>query len=282
MSTGVGPERVIVGGLTRGNGVTMNPDLPGAAARGEIEAFFQPQFDLADLSGPSELSELRIVAVESLSRWRHPFRGIVSPLEFIPDAEAGSEIHAVGAFMLIDSCRSAARWAGQGTPIQVSVNVSARQLDERAFFDEVAATLERTPLDPGLLTLEITESLAIVDRAVALAGLDRLRALGVDISIDDFGTGHSSLEQLTSLPFTELKIDKSLVQSAADDDAIAAIVERAHARRIRVVAEGIETEEQLDRARRLGCDRAQGFLLGHPVPENEMDEILAAALKARR
>jgi EAL domain-containing protein (putative c-di-GMP-specific phosphodiesterase class I) len=254
----------------------MNPDLPGAAARGEIEVFFQPQFDLSDLS------DLRIVAVESLSRWRHPFRGLVSPLEFIPEAEAGGEIHAVGAFMLIDSCRSAARWAAEGTPIQVSVNVSARQLDGRAFFDETVSTLERTPLDPALLTLEITESLAILDRAAAVEGLDRLRALGVDIAIDDFGTGHSSLEQLTSLPFTELKIDRSLVQSIGDDsdDAIAAIVERAHARRIRVVAEGIETEEQLDRARRLGCDRAQGFLLGHPVPENEMDAILASVLNA--
>ncbi|MDP9026250.1 MAG: EAL domain-containing protein [Actinomycetota bacterium] len=250
--------------------MNLDSELPGAVARGEIEVFFQPQIDI--LSG-------RMVAVETLSRWRHPFRGLIPPRDFITDAESSGAIHGLGAFMMAGGCRCAARWASGRTPLEVAVNVSAVQLSVPSFFDEVVETLRTTPLEPHWLTVEVTESRAILDLDVAITGLERLKSLGVGVSIDDFGTGFSSLKQVQTLPSTELKIDRSLTQSEAPDsnDRIAEIVKTAHDLGLRVVAEGVETRLQYDRARYLGCDRAQGFLFGHPVPEAEMDELIAAA-----
>lgn len=250
--------------------MNLDPELPGAVARGEIEVFFQQQVDL--VTGV-------VVAAESLSRWRHPFRGLISPREFIAEAELSGAIHGIGAFMLASGCRCAARWARGGTPIEVAVNVSAVQLGENSFFDEVLETLRSTPLDPQWLTVEITESRVIQNLDAAIAGLDVLKTMGVGVSIDDFGTGFSSLEQVQALPSTELKIDRTLTQSEVlgSDDTIAAIVDTAHELGLRVVAEGVETRLQYDRVRHLGCDRAQGFLFGHPVPEDEMNQLLAVA-----
>jgi EAL domain-containing protein (putative c-di-GMP-specific phosphodiesterase class I) len=249
--------------------VNLVLDLPAAVSRGEIVVFFQPQIDIA--SG-------RLVAVEGLSRWRHPIYGLIPPLDYIPEAENTGAIHGLGAFMISDSCRCAARWAESGMPIEVAVNVSAVQLGYPSFFDDVLRTLETTPLSPRLLTVEVTESQAILNLDVAIHGLELLERAGVGVSIDDFGTGFSSLVQVKSLPSTELKIDRSLTQSEAHDSAttIASIVETAHELGVRVVAEGIETEEQYNRVRRAGCDRAQGFLLGKPIPESEMDALLVS------
>lgn len=250
--------------------MNLESELPGAVARGEIEVFFQPQIDI--VSG-------RMVAVESLSRWRHPLRGLISPREFIADAEASGSIHALGAHVMAEACRCAGRWVSEGTPIEVAVNVSAVQLSSPSFFVEVAEILATTPLDPRWLIIEVTESLAIVDLEVAVEGLEMLKGVGVQVSIDDFGTGFSSLEQVKALPSTELKIDLTLTQSEdpASNQAIAQIIEMAHDLGLRVVAEGVETPLQFDRVRYLGCDRVQGFLFGHPVPESELDELLHAA-----
>lgn len=251
-------------------GVNLENDLTGAVSRGEIEVFYQPQIEIA--SG-------RLVAVESLSRWRHPLRGLIPPRDFISDAESTGAIHALGADVLRRACQAAGRWADGGTPLEIAVNVSAVQLSVPSFFAEVSTILTETPLDPRWLILEVTESLAITDLEVAVSGLGSLKGVGVQVSIDDFGTGFSSIEQVKSLPSTELKIDRSLTQSEAPEsnNAMKSIVDLAHELGLRVVAEGIETPLQYDRARHLGCDRAQGFLLGHPVPESEMDALVRSA-----
>lgn len=249
--------------------VSIDTELQGAVGREEIVAYFQPQVDLA--SG-------RVAGVEALSRWRHPQRGLVSPVEFIPAAERTGLIHEIGAFMLEEGCRHAARWRGDGHDIDVSVNVSALQLARPDIFDRLHELLQLHTLPYGALTIEITESQIITDLNAVAVRLRVLKGLGLGISLDDFGTGQSSLAQLQDLPITELKIDRSLVQ---DDSNAGALIELAVAllqeRGVRVVAEGVETAEQLDKVRQLRCDRAQGFLFGRPVPVEELDELLAHA-----
>jgi EAL domain-containing protein (putative c-di-GMP-specific phosphodiesterase class I) len=244
--------------------------LQDAVRNDEIVAYYQPQIDLA--SG-------QIVGVEALSRWRHPTLGLLSPESFIADAEENGTIHEIGRYMLDDGCRCAADWQRDGYDIGVAVNVSASQLSSVAFFDHLADNLATLSLRPRSITVEITESRAIADPEDAAARLGVLRDIGVDVSIDDFGIGHSSLEQLLRLPATEVKIDKSLVHGLqSDSDAIMRdLVELAHGRGLRVVAEGIETVEHLERAREVGCDRAQGYLLGRPSPEDEVTQMLEVA-----
>ncbi|MCU1420353.1 MAG: hypothetical protein JWN36_4 [Microbacteriaceae bacterium] len=244
--------------------------LQDAVRNDEIVAYYQPQIDLA--SG-------QIVGVEALSRWRHPTLGLLSPESFIADAEENGTIHEIGRYMLDDGCRCAADWQRDGYDIGVAVNVSASQLSSVAFFDHLADKLATLSLRPRSITVEITESRAIADPEDAAARLGVLRDIGVDVSIDDFGIGHSSLEQLLRLPATEVKIDKSLVHGLqSDSDAIMRdLVELAHGRGLRVVAEGIETVEHLERAREVGCDRAQGYLLGRPSPEDEVTQMLEVA-----
>lgn len=244
--------------------------LQDAVRNNEIVAYYQPQVDL--LSG-------EIVGVEALSRWRHPTRGLLWPESFIADAEENGAIHEIGAFMLDDGCRCAAQWQHGGYDIGVAVNVSASQLTTGAFFDHLADNLATLSLRPRSMIVEITESRAIADPEDAAARLGVLRDIGVDVSIDDFGIGHSSLEQLLRLPATEVKIDKSLVHGLqSESDAIMRdLVELAHGRGLRVVAEGIETVEHLERAREVGCDRAQGYLLGRPSPEDEITRMLEVA-----
>jgi EAL domain-containing protein (putative c-di-GMP-specific phosphodiesterase class I) len=249
--------------------LSIESDLVGAVERSEIVPYYQSQFDIA--SGA-------IVGVEALCRWQHPRDGLLAPDLFIEVAERSNLIHEIGDFMLDRSCRCAARWETLGHPIEVSVNVSAVQLADPSFFDRLMANLDDFALEPRLLTVEITESVEITDRDDAAARLGMLREAGVGISIDDFGSGHSSLNQVLSLPATELKIDRSIVQSRAEgsQEQIASTVDLAHDRGLRVVAEGVETEEQLQLVRELGCDRVQGFLVGVPLPEAEMERLLLA------
>jgi EAL domain-containing protein (putative c-di-GMP-specific phosphodiesterase class I) len=244
-------------------------DLTGAAQRGEIVAYYQPQIALA--TG-------RIVAIEALSRWRHPSLGELSPDAFIPLAEETGLIHEIGRFMVEEGCRRTAAWNAGGAAIEIAINVSASQLATSDFFDHIADCVAGTSLDPRKLTLEITESQVIGDVDAAAARLSELRALGVGVSIDDFGTGYSSLEQLRNLPATELKIDRTLVQdeSATTVALMTAIVGLFKERGLRVVAEGVETPEHLERVRELGCDRAQGFLIGQPMPSADIEELLLA------
>jgi EAL domain-containing protein (putative c-di-GMP-specific phosphodiesterase class I) len=245
-------------------------DLRGAVDRGEIIAYYQPQF---------AVDTRRIVSAEALSRWLHPELGVILPGDFIPIAEEHGLIGDIGDHMIGLGCRSAADWLHKGDSIEVAVNVSAIQLRDAGFADRLVGAIQTAGLDPQLLTIEVTESTAIIDVSSVAERLDWLRSVGVTISVDDFGTGHSSVERVIDLRAKELKIDQGLVQDDSTGARIllGAVVAFAHDKGLRVVAEGVETEDQLDRVRELRCDRAQGYLLGRPVPRAEFDRLLAAS-----
>lgn len=247
----------------------LESDIIGAVDRGEIIAHFQPQVDL--LTG-------RIVSVEALSRWQHPVWGLIEPVTFIPIAESTGVIHQVGAFMLDLSCTVVGNWRLRGIDTSVAVNVSAMQIESAGFADHVTSNVARLRLGEHSLTLEVTESLPIIDLVAAIERLTALRELGVDVSIDDFGVGFSTPARVHALPVSELKLDQSLVQAgtSAARETMSAIVRDVHSRGIRVVAEGVETEEQRSVVAEIGCDRAQGYLVGRPVTFEELTELLRA------
>lgn len=242
--------------------------LDAAIADGRLSAVFQPQFAMADG---------RIVAAEGLCRWNDPELGSIAPDRFIPVAERTGAIHAIGQFM-IDQCIAVAdRWSESGRRIELSVNVSPVQLTS-SFATELEERWRRRGLPIDALTLEITESLPLPDLEANLSRLASLRSAGLGISLDDYGTGHASLDQLGRLPVTEVKLDRSLIQDHAllEASEIADVVHYAHDRGLRVVAEGIENEEQLAFARSVGCDRAQGYLLGRPMPPSDVELLLGS------
>ena len=242
-------------------------DLYGAIDRGEIVAHYQPQIDLGTDT---------IVAAEALARWNHPELGFISPGVFIPIAEETAIIHTLGRFMIDEVLKSVATWQAHGVALEVSVNVSATQLTTLEFFDRLDADVVQFALAPNAVTIEITESHPVLDTPSIGVRLDELRQRGLGISIDDYGVGHSSLQQLERMPATELKIDQSLVQdeSAEALALMTAVIELAHWRGLRVVAEGVETPAQLERMRGLKCDRAQGYLLGMPMPLEELQRLI--------
>lgn len=241
--------------------------LGTAVERGEIVALFQPQVDTATR---------QIVAVEALARWNSPHFGRVAPDVFIPIAESHDLIVDIGNFMLDESCRCVSGWNASGASVEIAVNVSAAQLSTVDFLDRVQSNLSRYGLAAASLNIEITESLPVAEVPEVRRRLDALGGLGLGVSVDDFGTGHSSVERLLTLPATELKLDKSLVRTAGPaPEFLTAAIALAHRRGMRVVAEGVETDEHLARARRLGCDRAQGFLFGRALPEAEIGRVLA-------
>jgi EAL domain-containing protein (putative c-di-GMP-specific phosphodiesterase class I) len=244
-------------------------DLVGAVERGEIVAYFQPQIDVA--SGT-------IVAVEALARWEHPQLGQLAPQEFIALAEETGLIHSIGRHMLEQCLDAAEEWRQAETHLEVSVNVSPLQLAAPDFSEHLSSELRRRALPQDAVTIEITESMPVTDLPEVVVRLRQLRSLGLGVAIDDFGVGHATIEQLHNLPVTELKLDRSLIQD--DDESmityLGEIVDLAHERGLRVVAEGIETEEHLSRIRTLGCDRAQGYLLGRPMPRADVELLLSA------
>jgi len=250
--------------------VSLRADLPGAALRGELIAYYQPQIDVA--SG-------RIVAAEALARWWHPQLGLVPPLDFIPIAEETGAIHEIGDFMIEQSCGFAASADAEG--IEVAVNVSAVQLTDPGFSDRLTEAYLRHGLSPAHLTVELTESQPVLNVPDAIAQLEKLRSLGIGVSIDDFGSGHSSLRQLQTLPFSELKIDQSLIREDTEEtwSRVATLVAIARHRGLRIVAEGIETQAQYDRVRDAGCDRAQGYFLGMPMPRAEFAAFARANVR---
>lgn len=246
----------------------FHDDLRSAVADGQITAVFQPQVDV-----PSR----RIVGVETLARWDHPELGLLTPDRFIPLAERGDGIHDIGMAMLEAGWRLASSFHAAGTPIDVAVNVSARQLADPGLPDRIWNLLGGSEVPPSCLTLEITESYAILDVAGVAHRLQGLRDVGVGVSIDDFGVGYSSMERIEELPVNELKVDIAMVQDMSDAGyaSFLEIVEYSHARAIRVVAEGVETLEQRSRVEMLRCQRAQGWLYARPMAEEPLRELVA-------
>jgi diguanylate cyclase (GGDEF)-like protein/PAS domain S-box-containing protein len=241
--------------------------LRHALERGEFDLAWQARVGIGDG---------RITGVEALLRWRHPELGVVSPGQFVPLAEETGLIVPIGDWAIEAACRQARRWLDAGLPpVRVAVNLSARQFEHETLVQTVGRLLDEYRLPPGTLELEITESLVMHNPEQAVRLLDELRRLGVSLSIDDFGTGYSSLAQLKRFPVDTLKIDRSFVQDLPDDAAItSAVVAMARSLRLRTVAEGVETPEQLEFLRRLGCDEIQGYLFSRPIPAEEFARLL--------
>jgi diguanylate cyclase (GGDEF)-like protein len=250
-------------------------DLRQAAERGELLLHYQPKFNTADGA---------MIGAEALVRWRHPTRGLVPPGDFIPLAEKTGLIYSIGQWVLSEACRQMSAWLEAGhTDWTISVNLSALQFNHSGLIDMVRDTLAEHCLESRYLTLEITESTAMHDADVSLAILRQLHQMGVRISIDDFGTGYSSLSYLKRLPASELKIDhefvRDLAQDAEDAAIIAAIVALGRALNLKIVAEGVETREQQEFLTRLGCTSLQGFLLGRPMPAEQMAQAVSQRSK---
>jgi len=214
-----------------------------------------------------------IDSAEALIRWRHPTRGVTMPMDFIPLAEESGLIIPIGEWVLREACRQAYAWQAAGLrPLRVAVNLSAQQFKQKALVEVVQRALVAARLAPHYLELELTESAVMEDPERSIGILRQLSELGVRISVDDFGTGYSSLSYLRRLPLDKLKIDRGFIRELAisRDDAVIvrAIISLAHNLHLKVIAEGVETPEQLRLLRDLGCDQYQGYHYSAPVPNN--------------
>jgi diguanylate cyclase (GGDEF)-like protein len=241
--------------------LALESDLRRALEQGELELYYQPKVDIATN---------RIRSAEALLRWRHPVRGMVPPDAFIPIAEETGLILPLGEWVLRQACRQVRAWLDAGmTPLRVAVNLSAKQFRHADLAAAVKAALDESSLEPGYIELELTESAIMHNPEQSAATLQTLSAMGVHISIDDFGTGYSSLSYLRRFPLDKLKIDRSFIRDLMtnpdDVSIVRAIISLAHSLRLRVVAEGVETAEQLSFLRELGCDQYQGYFCSPAV-----------------
>jgi diguanylate cyclase (GGDEF)-like protein len=263
--------------LERANSrLSVESELHRALARRELRVYYQPEVDLR--TG-------RVLGVESLVRWQHPERGMLPPGEFIPFAEESGLIVEIGEWVIEEACTQLARWRALGvcdSSLTVNVNLSARQLSEPNLAATVARILDSTGVPPANLCLELTETAVVSDVDRAAEVLDGLKRVGVTLSLDDFGTGYSSLSVLDRYPLDTIKIDRSFVRRLGSgeraDRLFTAIVGVAHALKLRTVAEGVETREQLAHVARVGCDTAQGFYLARPEDPGVVGELLAETL----
>jgi len=250
-------------GLMARERVSLESQLRGAVARGELVLAYQPEFDMA--TG-------RPVRFEALARWHHPTLGWISPAKFIPIAEESGLIVPLGSYFMKKAFREAVRWRGiTEWPVQVAVNVSSVQFNRENFIEDVEEALRASGLKPEMVQIELTESVMLGGVERAGQKMRQLRAMGISLAIDDFGTGYSCLSYLPNLPFDALKIDRSFVRDLTTKPAAMAMVQSlvalAHNIGMRVIVEGVEEEAQLELIRRLGCNEAQGFLLGRPMSE---------------
>ena len=243
-------------------------DLDGALAGEQLFLAYQPIF---------ELPAREVVGVEALVRWQHPSHGLIAPESFIPLAEESGLISAIGRWVLEESCRQAARWAAEGLTLDIAVNVSAFQLGRSDFTEDVRRALGDSGIEPSSLTLEITETALMRDVGAACEHLLEIRALGVRVAIDDFGTGYASLSQLQRMPIDILKIDRSFVAALSvggqSRELLEAILGVGRSLSLTVVAEGIEEPSQLRALEEMGCQMAQGFVLGHPGPARDVEGL---------
>jgi EAL domain-containing protein (putative c-di-GMP-specific phosphodiesterase class I) len=256
------------------NRLRLVNDLHRALEREELRLHYQPIVRL-------ETGEIR--SCEALLRWEHGQHGMLPPGEFVHLAEDSGLVVPIGHWTIVAACRQLAAWNDgyPGRPMRCSVNLSSRQLDTGDLTAIVARAIEETGIDPDWMWFEITESTLMRETTEAIATMRRLRDLGVHLAIDDFGTGYSSLAYLRRFPVEALKIDRSFVAGlgANDEDTtiVRAVVDLAHALRLTAVAEGVETESQLERLRAVGCDLAQGWYFGMPSPANAVPDPRSGA-----
>jgi EAL domain-containing protein (putative c-di-GMP-specific phosphodiesterase class I) len=255
--------------------LSLESRLRQAVANDELELHFQPFFDL-------KTSE--VLGAEALLRWRHPELGLIPPGEFIPIAELSGLIVPIGEWVLRTACAEARKWHENGYPaLTVSVNLSSRQFQQTDLGSQVTHALEESGLDADKLDLEITESCAMQNAEHSINTLQGLKRQGVRISMDDFGTGYSSLNYLKRFPIDRIKLDQSFVRDLPadkDDAAIAmAVIAMGRSLELVVIAEGVETEEQLQFLSSHHCDQLQGFLLSRPLPAAAFEKFLAHGSK---
>jgi EAL domain-containing protein (putative c-di-GMP-specific phosphodiesterase class I) len=253
----------------------MERELRLAIKRNEFELYYQPQIDIDSQT---------IIGMEALVRWNHPEKGLIPPGDFIAAAEENGCINAIGEWVLIEACRQNKQWQDEGLPfIPISVNLSSRQFLQSNLIDSIKNILQKTKLDPKYLELEITESMTM-DVEHTTQSLLELKKLGLKISIDDFGTGYSSLSYLKMFPIDKLKIDRSFVRDMILDPNDAAIVSTIIAMtqhlKLRVIAEGVETEEQINLLRNHQCKEVQGYWYSPPVPSDNMRNYLKEGIKS--
>ena len=248
----------------------LKMDLSSALANDEFFMLYQPVFELDSLSA---------CGVEALLRWQHPVRGVVGPDEFIPMLEETGMIVEIGRWVLLQACKQVATWQGRGHRLNVSVNVSMRQLEADAFIDHVREALADSQIEPGTLVLEITETALMRDTDATVRRLRDLKSLGVLVAIDDFGTGYSSLAYLRQFPVDALKIDRSFIAAMADSAESGALihtlVELGRALGLETLAEGIEDRIQLERLRNEHCVLGQGYLFSRPIEPEAIEDFLS-------
>ena len=250
--------------------ILLENGLREALERNEMVLHYQPQIDTVSR---------RILGAEALLRWNHPEKGLIQPGRFIPVAEDSGLIVPIGAWVIREVCRQIRAWQDDGLHVcRISINLAARQLRDLNLVDSIRAALDENNVDPHLLEFELTESTLMIDSAIIDRHLQELARLGVELSIDDFGVGYSNLSYLKRFSFNRLKIDRSFVQDLPndiDDTAIvSAVISLSHALNMQVVAEGVETLEQLALLQTLGCSAAQGFLFSKPLPSKQFAAYL--------
>jgi EAL domain-containing protein (putative c-di-GMP-specific phosphodiesterase class I) len=258
--------------------LTLESSLRRALERNEFLVHYQPKVDIA--SG-------RITGVEALVRWQQPVQGLIPPAQFIQLAEETGLIVPIGEWVLKTACAQNKAWQLEGwAPVRVAVNLSPRQFAHENLLEDIARVLKQTGLDPAFLELEITESVVMRNPEQAVLLLNRLKAFGIHLSVDDFGTGYSSLNYLKRFPLDTLKIDRTFIRDLpgdGDDAAITqAIIAMAHSLRLSVVAEGVETAEQLSFLRDYGCDEFQGYYFSRPQPAKDIAPLLRDNAAARK
>lgn len=264
------------GGTTRAlKQLVLESNLRVALERAEFLVQYQPQVAIHDF---------HLVGMEALVRWQHPTLGLLYPKEFITLAEESGLIISLGDWVLRTACAQSKAWQDAGlTPMLLSVNFSARQFQQPTFIADVGAILKETNLDPRWLELELTESSIMKDPEEAIEKLRELKLMGIKVSIDDFGTGYSSLNYLKQFPIDTLKIDRTFVSDVCKDRhdtaIVRAIINLGHALDLTVVAEGVETQEQLQYLSALGCDLVQGFLFSKALPAAAFEELLMEQLR---
>lgn len=249
--------------------LALENDLRKAIERDELKLHYQPIISLK--TG-------KVIAVEALIRWEHPQLGLLSPMEFIPLAEDTGLILPIGEWVIKTACQQMKQWHNMGlSDLSISINLSARQMSDEQLFNNIKYILRQEGLDPSRLELEVTESLAMYDVEKMFVQMQAFTQLGVKMSIDDFGTGYSSLSYLTQFPIHSLKIDRTFISKISDnpDDlvVVTAIIAMAHSLQLKVIAEGVENEEQLRKLHELGCDNIQGFLLSKPLPAQNISPL---------
>ncbi|PZO42719.1 MAG: diguanylate cyclase [Pseudanabaena frigida] len=250
----------------------MENNLRRALENEELETYYQPQV---------ELSTGKIVGLEVLLRWKHVALGSISPSKFIPLAEETGLIIAIGSWVLRHTCLQAIAWQNMGLPpIQIGVNLSIKQLHQKDFLASLQQILDETTFDPHYLELEITEGIMMENVEEKIVLLHQFHQMGIQISIDDFGTGYSALSYLKNLPIDTLKIDRTFIEYIAHNDhdraIVASLVNLSHSLNLVVIAEGVETKEQADLLKELGCDRIQGYFFHKALPADEIECLLRA------